>query len=247
MVKKTRSKTVRSKTSNNGTIPSAYIFYTSLANLPNKWIVSDFSVESLSGYSVNNPLKMNQDSYLIHKDLLTESTNIDYSLPEYQYQQVHLFAVWDGHGDDGHSVSGFIKSKLANNIIKVFKQGFFSINEILDNAVTKTDTDIEKAPLDSYNSGSTLTGVLIKGNSLYPFNVGDSRTILIQFKSEEDRKDYMLEKHSKIISDNLISSKIEQSEEHKRSLLDSKRLSALSYGSIMSSPEVPSSFPDLVI
>lgn len=96
--------------------------------------------------------------------------------------QTHVFAVCDGHGDDGHSVSQFISSKLSDNIKNGFKRGFMCIPDVLDYAITKIDTDIDKAPLDSYSSGSTLTGVFINGSVVYPFNVGDSRSILVKYK-----------------------------------------------------------------
>jgi serine/threonine protein phosphatase PrpC len=40
----------------------------------------------------------------------------------------------------------------------------------------------------------------LKGRRIYPFNVGDSRCILIRFKSLEHKKDYVSQNNSKIIS-----------------------------------------------
>lgn len=59
-----------------------------------------------------------------------------------------MFAVCDGHGDDGHCVSNFIKTKLPGNIKKGFKRGFLSIPEIIEYAVNKTDNDIAKSPVE---------------------------------------------------------------------------------------------------
>lgn len=47
----------------------------------------------------NNPYKMNQDAYIIVPYFGGES-----------YQ--HLFSVCDGHGQNGHDVSGLIKQRL---------------------------------------------------------------------------------------------------------------------------------------
>jgi len=174
----------------------------------NKCVIKDFAVESWTGYSVNNPLKVNQDNYLTYKDLLEHPDKIDVFSSEYEKEQLHLFAVCDGHGDDGKSVSAFIKSKLPLNIKKGFRKGFLSIPEVVEFAINKTDTDIKKANVDSYQSGSTLTGVIIKGNSVFPFNVGDSRCIMIKFASEEGRKEYYSQINSRIIS-------INQNEEQK--------------------------------
>ena len=101
--------------------------------------------------------------------------------------QTHIFAVCDGHGDDGHSVSQFITSKLADSVKNGFKKGFMCIPDAINYSILKIDTDIDKAPVDSYSSGSTLTGVFINGTTMYPFNVGDSRSILIKFKTDDDK------------------------------------------------------------
>ena len=47
----------------------------------------------------NNPYKMNQDAYIIVPYFGGEA-----------YQ--HLFSVCDGHGQNGHDVSGLIKQRL---------------------------------------------------------------------------------------------------------------------------------------
>lgn len=77
-----------------------------------------------------------------------------------------------------------------------------SIPEIIEKAVNRTDKLLEKAKVDDYHSGSTLTGILIKGRSYFSFNVGDSRTILIKFKSSEDKVNHNNEVNKKIISNN---------------------------------------------
>ena len=109
----------------------------------NKWIIKDFAVESWTGYSSSNPLKVNQDNYITCKDLLERAETIDVWSCEYERDQLHLFAVWDGHGDDGKSVSTYIKSKFPLNIKRGFKKGLLSIPEIIEYAVTRTDNDIK--------------------------------------------------------------------------------------------------------
>ena len=155
-------------------------------------------MESWTGYSANNPLKVNQDNYIISKDLLEHADTIDVCSWEYERDQIHLFAVWDGHGDDGKSVSSFIKSKFPSNIKRGFKRGMLSIPEIIEYAVNKTDVEIKKSTVDWFHSGSTLTGVIIKGNCIIPFNVGDSRWILIKFKSDEARQEFDSQVNSRI-------------------------------------------------
>jgi serine/threonine protein phosphatase PrpC len=78
-------------------------------------IVCDFAAESICGCSVNNPLKVNQDSYIICKDILSENS-CETSTTEYERSQAHLFAVCDGHGDDGKGVSNYIKTKFPGTV-----------------------------------------------------------------------------------------------------------------------------------
>ena len=58
--------------------------------------VTKFAFATKTGYSPNNPYKVNQDSFL--------------ALPHLgEYRRTHLFSVCDGHGQFGKEVSDFIK------------------------------------------------------------------------------------------------------------------------------------------
>lgn len=74
------------------------------------------------------------------------------------------------------------------------------MNEVIEYAVDKTDANIKKTHIDSFHSGSTLTGVLFRGRSIFAFNVGDSRSILIKFKNSACKSDFVYEKNCNIIS-----------------------------------------------
>jgi hypothetical protein len=69
-------------------------------------IIKDHGAYSRTGYFPNNPLKPNQDSYIQKPDLLPAT---------------HLFGVCDGHGKEGHHVSGFLKTKIPAFIKKKLK------------------------------------------------------------------------------------------------------------------------------
>ena len=84
---------------------------------------------------------------------------------------------------------------------------------------------LNKTTVDSFHSGSTLTGAIIKGSCIIPFNVGDSRWILIKFKSEEAKQEYDLQVNSTIITK-------DQNEEQKVKF-DNKRLSMISSKSVI--------------
>mmetsp|Transcript_17364 Transcript_17364/g.17058 ORF Transcript_17364/g.17058 Transcript_17364/m.17058 type:complete len:540 (+) Transcript_17364:199-1818(+) len=192
--KKSRSKTVR------GSQGAKSMKYKPVLKTINKCVVKDTAVESWTGYSMRNPLKVNQDSYIISKDLLEDPESIDVTSVIYENEQTHLFCVCDGHGDDGKSVSEYIKSRLPNNIKRFFNKEILSIPEIIEKAVNRTDKLIEKSKVEDYHSGSTLTGILVKGRSFFPFNVGDSRCALVKFKTLNDKVLYDKEKEKKIIN-----------------------------------------------
>ncbi len=64
-----------------------------------KNVVGTLSYWSRVGMVPNNPYKMNQDAYIIVPYFGGESFQ-------------HLFSVCDGHGQNGHDVSGLIKQRL---------------------------------------------------------------------------------------------------------------------------------------
>ncbi|CAI2387173.1 unnamed protein product [Moneuplotes crassus] len=183
-VRKSRSKSVRA----SQVLKS--MKYQSTSKLVSRCVVKNIAVESLAGFSFRNPYKINQDSYVICQDLLEDPESIDPTSLIYEQEQTHLFCVCDGHGDDGKSVSEYIKFNFPSNICKYFDRGILSIPEIIEKAVTLTDKLIKKTKVDDYHSGSTLTGILMKGRSFFPFNVGDSRSVLIKFKTITDRLNY---------------------------------------------------------
>ena len=58
-----------------------------------------FGYRSKKGYQTTNPSKVNQDSIVISTKLKEETSS-------------HYFGVCDGHGSDGHHVSGFLKDNI---------------------------------------------------------------------------------------------------------------------------------------
>ena len=62
-------------------------------------IVTKFAFATRVGYIPNNPYKVNQDSYILSPNIM--------KLPAF-----HYFGVWDGHGQNGKEVSGYVKQRL---------------------------------------------------------------------------------------------------------------------------------------
>lgn len=110
LINKSRSKSVRA----SQVLKS--MKYQSASKSISRCVVKDTAVESLTGFSLRNPHKVNQDSYVISQDLLEDPEVIDLTSMIYEQEQTHLFCVCDGHGDDGKSVSEYIKSRFPCNI-----------------------------------------------------------------------------------------------------------------------------------
>ena len=51
--------------------------------------------------------KINQDSYIVEKDFLSNSSNI-------------ILGVFDGHGQNGHHVSSYLKKNIASILLFLF-------------------------------------------------------------------------------------------------------------------------------
>jgi len=124
-----------------------------------------FGLESpgLTGFAVqykqNNTGKDMQDRYYASQ------------APGYKF-----YAVFDGHGPNGHYIAQYLVDNLCKNIVtdKNFDQ---DPKKAILNGCHKTNLLLKKDPKSVY-SGSTATFVLIKDNKVYVGNVGDSRTIL---------------------------------------------------------------------
>lgn len=110
-----------------------------------------------------NEHKTNQDRMFMQTDPKTNSV---------------ILCVMDGHGEVGHLVSSFIQTKLpkillnntswSTNIPTALKQSIQQVEQML-----QRDTAIQ-----TQFSGSTLVMAVIRNNTLYTANVGDSRCIL---------------------------------------------------------------------
>eukprot|EP00920_Eleutheroschizon_duboscqi_P044110 GHVT01105094.1.p1 GENE.GHVT01105094.1~~GHVT01105094.1.p1 ORF type:complete len:425 (-),score=44.64 GHVT01105094.1:1020-2294(-) len=140
-------------------------------------IVASFSAKSKKGVVPMNTNKVNQDT---HEQIATFA-----NLPN-----SYWFSVMDGHGVHGHIVSGFVRDRLSKTVkddrsfsgnasssetVEVLRRAFRCVNnEVFSGSNSRVDVEF---------SGTTCVTVLIRGNTLYCANVGDSRAICAQWKS----------------------------------------------------------------
>ena len=73
-------------------------------------VITKFSFATKAGISPNNPHKKNQDAFITNPHILS-------------LRYCHFFSVCDGHGHNGHDVSGLLKHRLPYNIEAQLKQG----------------------------------------------------------------------------------------------------------------------------
>ena len=159
-----------SKTNNENNIQN-YLINNALIN------IREFSSP---GKTINDQITLNQDSYIIKRD-------INY------IKNFNIFAIFDGHGFYGHFISEYLK----NNLIKKFEEhpkikflknlkyiysriisdNYRIIREIfqeLDNEI------LNNKELNNINlSGSTCTLLIQIGDDIICANIGDSKAILV--------------------------------------------------------------------
>ena len=145
------------------------------------------SCESLSvpGRNDNGNKKINQDSYVIER-------NINGIL------NFNIFGVLDGHGEEGHYasqfVSRYITSHIKNNpkikkcqnpkeIYKVITENGY---QIIADLYVDADIQIQKEKFNCSNSGTTCVIVIQLEEKLICSNAGDSRAIVIFDKNNND-------------------------------------------------------------
>ncbi|CAD8203341.1 unnamed protein product [Paramecium pentaurelia] len=108
-------------------------------------------------------------------DGIQEKTNQDRELCLQLDDNNYAFAVMDGHGMDGEYVSSFIKELLKYNLTKFYK--VFDFQKVFFEMHQKMKFQTE---FGCQFSGSTLTVLLIRENTISCGWVGDSRAILVK-------------------------------------------------------------------
>ena len=132
---------------------------------------------SQAGKGEDGFTKVNQDSLLVIKK-------------EYKLDDFNIFAVMDGHGENGHLVSqfvtkfftSFLKRNKKLNCLTTEDDVYFRLQknsyDIIHKAFKHAEKDIVKHDIDANFSGTTCVMVFQVGQKLVTANVGDSRAIL---------------------------------------------------------------------
>ena len=154
------------------------------------------------GIAYNGELKLNQDSYIIQRD-------INY------IKNFNIFGVFDGHGFDGHIISDFLKENLIKkieenprlnpltNLNDIYTQFIRENYKLIREIFKEIDIEIlnKEKEIDVNLSGSTCTIIIQIGDNIICANVGDSKAILVyednNEKKHENNSQYKIVKLSK--------------------------------------------------
>ena len=123
--------------------------------------------------------KVNQDTYFCFTNFCSK------------YNQTFL-GVCDGHGPEGHLVSGYLREILPSTLNKSFKENNLedidnnnkeSMKKVIINAFNIVNNKINaNQNFDNEFSGSTCVSALLTQTRIITCNTGDSRCIIGKFK-----------------------------------------------------------------
>lgn len=130
-----------------------------------------YSYLSQRGYYPESLDKANQDSFCIHMQF---GNNIN----------DHFFGVFDGHGEFGTQCSQFVKKHLCENLLR---DPDFRTDAVkgYHSAFEATNDQLHRHSIDDSMSGTTAITVLVRGDTLYVANVGDSRAVIAERRGKD--------------------------------------------------------------
>ena len=136
---------------------------------------------SQAGKGEDGFTKVNQDSFLVLQN-------------QYNFKDVNIFSVMDGHGVNGHLVSRFVTKYFTSFFKNNKKMNQYTNDEeticyrlkkndydILKRAFRHAERDIGKnSDIDANFSGTTCVMVFQIGEKIICANIGDSRAIIVK-------------------------------------------------------------------
>ena len=134
------------------------------------------------GFDGEEPKENNQDNYFIYKNFMNKK--------DYIYM-----SVCDGHGIEGHFVSGFMKEILPYDMSENLKScNLMTENEkekekiyqiIKETFIIANEKLVDNEDINSLFSGSTCVSVIYTPEKLIVPNIGDSRAVLGRLINKE--------------------------------------------------------------
>ncbi|KAG6505297.1 hypothetical protein ZIOFF_037652 [Zingiber officinale] len=135
----------------------------SAADVPSAGLRLHFSTLTQRGYYPDEPDRTNEDSFCVKLRLQGDP-------------DLHLFGVFDGHGKFGAQCSEFVRDKLPDFLAADARLPENPV-EAFNSAFAATNRALRESAIDDRNSGTTAIAVLVRGDTLFVANVGDSRAV----------------------------------------------------------------------
>ncbi|CAL9107557.1 unnamed protein product [Musa textilis] len=133
------------------------------ADVPSAGLCLQYSSLTQRGYYPGWPDHANQDSFCVKA----------------QFQGnpgLHFFGVFDGHGNFGAECAAFVRDKLTA-VLSADPRLWENPTEACDSAFAATNSALHDSEIDDSMSGTTAITVLVRGDTLFVANVGDSRAV----------------------------------------------------------------------
>ena len=154
-----------------------------------------FAAASQAGYYPSDRKKANQDAF-IAGDIVHEAKRKS-MLPKKAKGEGALFAVFDGHGPNGHecarSAVESIRTQFVENVLDESNttRGTLdesaNVSDFFSSSYQSASTKLETGSNGiASHSGTTATSLFVTNNYLHTANVGDSRCLLV--KNDKDGK-----------------------------------------------------------
>ncbi|CAL9037525.1 probable protein phosphatase 2C 35 [Musa acuminata AAA Group] len=133
------------------------------ADVPSAGLRLHYSSLTQRGYYPGSPDRANQDSFCV--------------MTQFQGNpDLHFFGVFDGHGDFGAECAAFVRDKLTA-VLSADPRLWENPAEAYDSAFAATNLALHDSEIDDSMSGTTAITVLVRGDTLFVANVGDSRAV----------------------------------------------------------------------